>query len=282
MPGAPDRLRNKQLGSARLIPTIAILGIICSPVSAFAFRPFDGTDGAVADVGEVEIEFQPAGVLREGSQTTLIGPWSVLNYGFAKDWEAVVEARLETPISPSGPSSLTATSAFLKHVLRPGSLQDQMGPSVATEFGILLPEINGESSFGAHWAGIVSERWDWGTIHFNVVTELTRDHHADMFVGAIVEGPSKWMVRPVAEVFFEEKFNDTQTVSALVGLIWKVNDKLSLDVAVRKALMGSEPVTEFRAGMTFGFALDQLGGTKSMEAQMAIIPHPPFGACPIS
>jgi hypothetical protein len=262
-----DRLQKKRFGSARLTLTIAILGIIYSPVSAFAYRPFDGTDAAVADLGEVEIEFQPAGILREGSQTTLIGPWSVLNYGFAKDWEAVVEARLETPISPSGPSSLTATGAFLKHLLRPGSLQDQMGPSVATEFGVLLPEVNGESGFGAHWAGIVSERWDWGTVHFNVATELTRDHHADVFVGAIVEGPSKWSVRPVAEVFFEEKFSDTRTVSGLVGLIWQINDKLTIDVAVRKALTGSEPVTEFRAGMTFAFTMEQLGGTTSMKAR---------------
>src|SRR5262249_61091869 len=28
---------------------------------AFAYRPFDGTDAAVADPGEVEIELQPAG-----------------------------------------------------------------------------------------------------------------------------------------------------------------------------------------------------------------------------
>ena len=134
MPARADRLRKKQFGSARFIPTIAILCIIYSPVSAFAYRPFDGTDAAVADLGEVEIEFQPAGVLHEGSQTTLIGPWSVLNYGFAKDWEAIVEGRLETPISPSGPSSLTATSAFLKHVLRSGSLQ--RGPSLRRRIGL--------------------------------------------------------------------------------------------------------------------------------------------------
>ena len=42
----------------------AIVGICAlgwvSP--APAYRPFDGTDAAVADVGEVEIELQPAGV----------------------------------------------------------------------------------------------------------------------------------------------------------------------------------------------------------------------------
>jgi hypothetical protein len=186
-----DRLSRQRLRLARLTLVISALGIVCSPVPSFAYRPFDGTDAAVADLGEVEIEFQPAGIVRQGSQTTLIGPWSVLNYGFGKNWEAVIEARLETPISPGGPS-LTATSAFLKHVLRPGSLQDQTGPSVATEFGVLLPEINGESGFGAHWAGIVSQRWEWGTVHFNVTTEPTRDHHPDVFVGAILEGPSKW------------------------------------------------------------------------------------------
>jgi hypothetical protein len=176
---------------ARLTLSVAVLWMFsfAATVPAFAYRPFDGTDAAVADVGEVEIELQPAGVLREGSQATLISPWVVLNYGFYKDWEGVVEGRVETPLSPSGPSSLTATSALLKHVLHPGSLQDQSGPSVATEFGVLLPEINGDSGFGAHWAGIVSQRWDWGTVHFNMGTELTRDHHADVFVGAIVEGP---------------------------------------------------------------------------------------------
>jgi hypothetical protein len=239
------------------------------PLPAFAYRPFDGTDAAVADPGELEIELQPAGGLREGSQTTLVAPDTVFNYGFAKDWEAVLEGQVQTPLSPSGPISLTATGAFLKHVLRSGSLQDQAGPSIATEFGVLLPEINADSRFGAHWAGIVSERWDWGTIHLNVATDLTRDHQADLFLDAIIEGPSKWSVRPVAEVFFENEFNQSQTVSGLVGLIWQVNDKLALDVAFRKALTGSQPVCEFRAGMTFGFALDQLGGMKSVEARKA-------------
>lgn len=34
---------------------------------AAAYRPFDGTDAAVADLGQVEIELQPAGVLHAGS-----------------------------------------------------------------------------------------------------------------------------------------------------------------------------------------------------------------------
>jgi len=224
-------------------------------VCAFAYRPFDGTDAAVAEPGELEIEFQPAGVLREPPQTTLIAPETVLNFGLNKEWEAILEGRVETPLSSSGPTSLSASGVFLKHILRPGSLQDQSGVSVATEFGVLLPDTNGDSGFGASVATIISQRWNWGAIHFNVATALTRDHHGDVFVDTILEGPSNWTVRPVAEVFYEEEFGQAQTISALVGAIWKVQDNLSFDVGFRHALTSGHSINEVRAGLTFGFPL---------------------------
>jgi hypothetical protein len=227
---------------------------------AFAYRPFDGTDAAVAAPGEVEIELQPAGRLRENTGTTLIAPATVFNYGLSEGWEAVLEGQGQWPLSPSGPTSLTAAGAFLKHVLVPGSLQDKAGPSVATEFGVLLPDSTGASGVGASLAGIVSQRWDWGTIHLNAETALTRDHHADLFLDAIIEGPSKWSVRPVAEFFVEKDFGQFNTVSALVGLIWQVRDSLSFDIALRHALTNGHPVNELRAGLTFGFRLRPLDG----------------------
>jgi hypothetical protein len=48
---------------------------------AAAYRPFDGTDAAVADEGEVEIEFQPAGAFSAGPTKPLSE--AVFNYGFA-------------------------------------------------------------------------------------------------------------------------------------------------------------------------------------------------------
>ena len=141
--------------------------------------------------------------------------------------------------------------AFLKHVVVPGSLQDKSGPSVATEFGVLLPDSTGDSGVGASWAGIVSQRWDWGTVHFNAETALTRDHHADVFVGTIIEGPSTWKVRPVSEFFYEKEFGLEETVSGLVGLIWQASDKLSFDVAYRRALTNGHSVNEIRAGGAF-------------------------------
>lgn len=234
--------------------------IALCPSVAMAYRPFDGTDAAVADPGELEIELQPAGARRTDDQRTLIAPATVINYGFAKHWELVLESQLETPLSPGGVSNLTSSGIFLKHVLRPGALQDQPGPSVATEFGVLLPDTLGPSGTGFSVAGIVSQRWDWGTAHFNVQGELTRSQHADVFTSLILEGPSKWTVRPVAELAYEEEFGQAHTVSALIGAIWQVRDNLSFDVAFRRASTNGMQASEIRAGLTFGFPIHQLVG----------------------
>jgi len=233
---------------------------IC-PDAALAYRPFDGTDAAVADVNEVEIELQPAGVARSTDQKTLIAPAVVYNYGFAKNWELVLESQLETPISPSGRSNLTESGAFLKYVLRPGSLQDQSGPSIATEFGVLLPDTHGSNGTGASVTMIVSQRWDWGTVHFNIAGAWTRDQHPDVFTSVILEGPAKWTVRPVAEITYEETFGKMHTTAGLVGAIWQVRDSLSFDVALKHSVSNTGHADEVRAGLTFGFSLSSLGGS---------------------
>jgi hypothetical protein len=106
------------------------------------------------------------------------------------------------------------------------------------------------------------QRWDWGTINWNLQGEYTRDHHPDVFASAIIEGPDKWKVRPVSEVFYEEEFGVARKLSALVGAIWQVNDDLSFDVALRHAIVndagaggGWHPVDEIRAGVTFAFPM---------------------------
>jgi hypothetical protein len=231
---------------------LLIIGTVAASPS-LAYRPFDGTDAAVADKGELEVELQPAGVLREGSETRLVAPAAVLNFGFSKGWEAVLQGQVETPLSGSEPASLQMTEALLKYVLREGALQDKSGPSIATEFGFLLPGINAEPGLGASWAAIISQRWDWGTTHVNVATAVTRDQHFDLFLDGIVEGPHSWKVRPVAEIFYDDEFGKGRTFSGLIGAIWQVRENFSLDIGVRRALTEDRPVTELRAGMTIGF-----------------------------
>jgi len=175
----------------------------------------------------------------------------------------VVQGQADTPLAASGPISLTNAGVFLKYVLEPGALQDKPRPSIATEFGPLLPGINGDPGLGFSWAGILSQRWDWGTIHFNVEINLTRDQHAELFLDAIIEGPFKWPIRPVAEVFYDNDFGAAQEFSGLIGAIWQVRDTLSLDIASRYALINSRPVNELRAGVTFGFPLNLIRPTSA-------------------
>ena len=58
---------------------------------AFAYRPFDGTDAAVTEPGQAEVELQPAGRLQEGSQSFLVAPGIVINFGVVKGLELVFE-----------------------------------------------------------------------------------------------------------------------------------------------------------------------------------------------
>lgn len=240
--------------------SLIVLGVAALPSPAVAYRPFDGTDAAVAAPGELEIELQPAGRLRDNSGTSLIAPATVFNFGLKEGWEAIFEGRGNIPLSATDPASLAGAGASLKHVLRPGALQGKVGPSVATEFGLLLPDSTGNSGVGASLAGIVSQRWDWGTIHFNAATSLTRDHTADLFVGSIIEGPSTWRVRPVAELFYENNLGRSPMFSALVGAIWQVRDNLSFDIGLRHAVTNGHSIDEVRAGITFGFPLRLFGG----------------------
>ena len=246
-----------------------ILGFVISPEPSWAYRPFDATDAAVADVGELEIELGPAQPRWSATERTVTAPAYVINYGFTKKWELVLEGAFEHPLPPTEDTrnKLVDNGLFLKGVLREGVLQDKSGPSVATEFGALLPEINGDPRFGASWLGIISQRGSWGTVHFDVGAALTRDHHADLFVGTILEGPYDWTIRPVAEVVYEREFGVEERFSVLGGAIWKVMDNLALDVGVREAWVNRRPETNVRAGLTFAFSVQQEAMQRARQLQ---------------
>jgi hypothetical protein len=153
-------------GGTRAAALVAALLAWCG--AAQAYRPFDGTDAAVAETGEVEIELGPVEYLREGSERVLFAPDVRINYGFTPGWEAALEGDLAHGLgADTTGTSVMGNDALLKGVLREGSLQEKPGPSIATELGILLPGIHDERGTGFSLAGILSQRWDWGTVHFN-------------------------------------------------------------------------------------------------------------------
>jgi hypothetical protein len=240
-------------GVAALIPVAVI---VCWDGAAQAYRPFDGTDAAVADTGEIEIELGPTEYLRDGAARSLFVPDVRVNYGFTPGWEASLEGDIAHGLTTGTPVvSLIASEALLKSVLREGSLQEKPGPSIATEFGILLPGINDEHGTGAILTGIVSQRWNWGTVHVNAQIELTREQNADYFFDTIIEGPHDWIVRPVSEIFYERDVGLLQTRSALIGAIWQVQDNVAVDFGLRGAHVNDHTAGEIRAGVTFAFGV---------------------------
>jgi hypothetical protein len=239
-----------------IVPLAVMVAITGWCRSSAAFRPFDGTDAAVADTGKVEIELGPVEYRREGAARTLFAPSARINYGFAPNWEAVVEGRVAHGLSGDlRGTSLVENSATLKGVLREGVLQERPGPSIATEFGVLLPGIRADRGAGATLAGIVSQRWEGLTFHLNAAAALTREQHADLFLGIIAEGSRDWPVRPVAEVFYDRDFGETRTRSALIGAIWQISDDVAADIGLRGARVNDHTTAEIRAGVTFAFTV---------------------------
>src|SRR5215472_14675165 len=70
----------------------AVLNFWCS--EAEAYRPFDGTDAAVVETGEIEVELGPVEYLRAGAERALLAPDLRINYGFIPRWEAALEGKL--------------------------------------------------------------------------------------------------------------------------------------------------------------------------------------------
>lgn len=234
------------------------------PELAAAYRPFDGTDAAVADFGNLEIELGPTEYLKQGDERLLVAPNLRLNYGLAKGWEAVLEGKTTHGLSAAArPTSQIENGFFFKGVLREGVLQDHPGPSIATEFGVLLPGINDQHGTGGSIAGILSQRWETITVHFNAVAEVTREQHANLFVSTILEGPHDWPVRPVAEIAYERDFGQSEIKSALVGAIWQVRDNLVFDVGLRGGRVNDHTLAEVRAGLTLSFAVGSIPEGKS-------------------
>ena len=240
-----------------LLQVIAALLLYGNACTAFALRPYDSTDAAVADTGEFEIELGPLGGVRQGDRRFRVSPAVVANYGFAEDRELVVQGQYQVAIDPEPGeprSSIVENAVFIKQVLRRGVLQKQTGLSVAIEYGFLLPEVHGEHGTGFSFAGIVSQRTDAVSVHLNGAVAINREHRPEVFLGAILEGPSSWPVRPVAEVFGEQASGSPRHVSRLVGAIWRARDDLSFDIGIRVAHAGSEFIRELRLGFTWSIA----------------------------
>jgi hypothetical protein len=211
----------------------------------------------------MELECGPLGYVVDADGRFLVVPSFILNFGVAEGWEVVLEGRnfvRVQPMSADRRATLREVALSLKGVLREGSLQDRTGPSAGLEVGLLLPGIRTDPGVGASFAGIVSQRWSAMTVHVNGTLLITHEHTLGAVAGAIVEGPSRWAVRPVAELALEQDAG--RTVSGVVGGIWQVHHGLSLDAGWRIARADGATLREFRAGFTWAVPLKSAGDAR--------------------
>ena len=95
-----------------------------------AYRPFDGTDAAVAEPGLVEIELGPAQYEQVGPNRTLFAPNVIFNYGLADRWELVLQGGLARGLEPDASGvALTGNQLLLKGVLREGRCRKSPAPA---------------------------------------------------------------------------------------------------------------------------------------------------------
>jgi hypothetical protein len=250
------------------VTAVLFCGLCAWGRPAYAYRPFNSTDAAVAARGEMEIECGPLGYVVDADGRFLVVPSFILNFGMAEDWEVVVEGRnflLVQPTSAGRRDTLREAALSLKGVLRQGSLQENhSGPSVGLEVGLLLPGIGTDPGVGSSFAGIVSQRWSAMTVHVNGTLQITHDHTLGAVAGAIVEGPSRWAIRPVAELTLAQDAG--RTTSGLIGAVWQVRHNLSLDAGWRVERSDGADVREFRAGFTWAFPLGSGNETRRRAA----------------
>jgi hypothetical protein len=233
------------------------LALLADAHAAHAYRPFDSTDAAVADPGEIEIELGPVAYTDSPHASITEAPVLTVNAGLANSWEAVLDAsRAITRSANENDIETVETALLLKRVLRAGVLQEQAGWSVATEFGVLLPTVNVDDDYGATLALIGSRAMSRALIHANVGLAQNRDGNTELFSGLIVERVASASVRPVAELTFEyERGTDTRSAGALLGAIWERAENLNFDIAVRAVREAREWSYEGRIGFTWAFAL---------------------------
>jgi hypothetical protein len=249
----PGRFRAWLVG-----PVTAALALLGAERTAEAYRPFDGTDASVAELGLLELEVAPIGYVGQDGAHYWAAPGLVANLGFAPRFELVAEGRELVGLSDAagrGMLRLVDTQLTVKAVLLEGALQGGSGLSLATEFGPLLPMINDQRGAGFIASLIGSETSEWGSVHVNLVGKRTRAANADLFAGVILEGPVRWAARPVVEIFYEREFRAAQTFSILDGVILRASDDFNFDAALRLSRVDATNAVEVRAGFTWAIRL---------------------------
>lgn len=238
--------------------------VACSALPASAYRPFVSTDAAVADPGDVEVEFGAIGFQSDGGRTSIVAPTVIGNLGVARDLELVGEFKLVNDLShpEEDATRFEDTAVSLKWIAHEGVLQERGStPSVGVELSLLVPTLRGQHLPGGELVGIASGTGSGWTYHLNggVLVEPSETSAVPVW-GVIVEHAVGRGVRAVAEVNGESGTGAGPDDSALVGAIWEVKapppiGELSFDIGVRHGITRTAAEWGGTAGFTIAFPL---------------------------
>ena len=223
--------------------------VLVSPRPAHAFRPFDGTDASIAPPHLFELELGPMGYARTGDQRVLVCPTVTFNYGTGSKWEFILEGQRVMQMEGADPPRFVDLTAATKNVLRKGVLQEEKGPSFATEMSVHFPSTD-ERGAGFTTTLIMSDQMLTGLIHLNAEVGRTRDQKLERFFSAIIEGPGSWPVRPVTEITWEREGKGAIERGILGGFVWQTRRGMALDLGLRTALADEHSI-EVRTGFTW-------------------------------
>ncbi len=193
--------------------------------NAYAYRPFVSTDASVVDRNKLEIELGLFTLSHDDGNDEIVVPSLILNYGILKNWEVVGEFDVQVYKEDKDRNfELKDPALFVKGVLREGILQEQEGPSVAVEFGVLLPStVKGERKAGLEGIGILSGKIANLGYHLNLGLELDREKFDPNAIwGVILEYAVEDKFRFVGEINGVIKEQGPPEDSGLVGFIWEI------------------------------------------------------------
>ena len=220
---------------------------------AFALRPFDGTDAAVAESQSVEVEFSPLGYPREADERWVVFPEVTANYGAGSGWEINLSATRLMAMTDEIPTPSPQYDDFelaVKRVIRKGVMQEKKGASLAIEASLLLPTSE-EKGSGGGAALILSDHLRWIGVHLTGELSWTRAHELGRFGSAILEFFDRHSVHPVMELTAEREGEGTTTLGLLAGGLWEPRERLVMDFGLRTSY-ADQHNAEVRAGITFG------------------------------
>lgn len=235
------------------IAAVAALAIVAHAGNAEAYRPFEGTAATVNNRGEFGLAMGTGETFDRAGNGFILAPFIQFSFGILPRTSFNLGVRDSIPVGPMGGRRRVPTvrsALALKYLFRDGTLQGKTGLSIGGEIDALLPDVNARNWAGGCGTFIVSNRWTWGTIHLNQTAGYTRLHNFDLQTAAILEGPIRWAVRPVGELYFEQEFERVTTTAALVGALWRVTPSFVIDLGLRGIRLDAQSINEGRVAYT--------------------------------